>query len=578
MVEGGKDTALVCSFRSFSMSSSSHADSFEGRWLRVLDVPEEALESHLERARSHHAPDSSIIRRLRALALWLVDWLGPLLVLGAWRRARSLERKPFVQLLRHIREHRWIRIRVIGALLVAPLIDAIDDEKERNSPDTDDLEPPLDVSSDIEERHRDVVVIGSGVGGASVAARLARTGADTLLVERSIRSKDDDHSTETEPSRHRHGWSNALRGRPLSVTTGSALGGTDAIGWNWNERPREASLARWDRQLDTNFADGGLRPWLDDAEALLEIGTGDDRHVDPGLTRTALPTFIESGGELLAGWRVTGIRDEGEAVEVRIERDREIRELTCERLVVAAGALATPGLIRRHQLGSHWPRAGQHLRLHPSVRVFARGPDLEASSWFRDVELRHDERERLAISPIERMGRVWTSRVPLDDDGTSAWGEGGEQSIVGAEVMVRDRHTGRIRQILGQSLLSYALHPDDATDLAAGALHIGRILLEAGAERVVWPMAGEPVEWTSSDEIDECSVDSWAPEQLWVRGDHPQGTAGMGRVLDHHRRLRGSRRIHVADASVLPDSPGVPPRLTIAALSLRLGEHLASGM
>ncbi len=59
-----------------------------------------------------------------------------------------------------------------------------------------------------------------------------------------------------------------------------------------------------------------------------------------------------------------------------------------------------------------------------------------------------------------------------------------------------------------------------------------------------------------------------------ISGFHPMGTAGMGKIVDVDQKLIGSDRIYVADASVLPNSPGVNPQITIMALSLRLANHL----
>ena len=40
--------------------------------------------------------------------------------------------------------------------------------------------------------------------------------------------------------------------------------------------------------------------------------------------------------------------------------------------------------------------------------------------------------------------------------------------------------------------------------------------------------------------------------------------------------FEGAGRVHVCDASVLPDSPGVNPQVTIMALALRKAEHLGN--
>lgn len=60
-----------------------------------------------------------------------------------------------------------------------------------------------------------------------------------------------------------------------------------------------------------------------------------------------------------------------------------------------------------------------------------------------------------------------------------------------------------------------------------------------------------------------------------VRAGHPGGTAGIGRVVnaDHETEIN---RLFVSDASVLPKAPGAPPVLTIIALSKRFSKKLAS--
>jgi choline dehydrogenase-like flavoprotein len=61
---------------------------------------------------------------------------------------------------------------------------------------------------------------------------------------------------------------------------------------------------------------------------------------------------------------------------------------------------------------------------------------------------------------------------------------------------------------------------------------------------------------------------------------HQCGTARMGQdpassVVDVNLKAHDLDNLYIADASVLPTSAAVNPSLTIAALSLRLGAHLA---
>lgn len=57
------------------------------------------------------------------------------------------------------------------------------------------------------------------------------------------------------------------------------------------------------------------------------------------------------------------------------------------------------------------------------------------------------------------------------------------------------------------------------------------------------------------------------------RGAHPGGTAPIGITVDKNHETK-IKNLFVADASVLPEAPGLPPILTIIALSKRLAKIL----
>lgn len=58
------------------------------------------------------------------------------------------------------------------------------------------------------------------------------------------------------------------------------------------------------------------------------------------------------------------------------------------------------------------------------------------------------------------------------------------------------------------------------------------------------------------------------------QGAHPGGTAAIGTVVDSglQTQIEG---LFVADASALPETPGLPPLVTLGALARRLGRALA---
>jgi choline dehydrogenase-like flavoprotein len=143
-------------------------------------------------------------------------------------------------------------------------------------------------------------------------------------------------------------------------------------------------------------------------------------------------------------------------------------------------------------------------------------------------------------------------------------------------MMVRDRGSGWVRGVGQGRYLHYALDRADARDLGAGLLLTAEAMFAAGAERILLPISGGQAEVSDAAHLRRLRPEDFTPGNLLTCGFHPHGSAGMGRLVDRDLRLRGSQRIRVCDASVLPDSPGVNPQVTIMALALRLADHMAT--
>lgn len=90
---------------------------------------------------------------------------------------------------------------------------------------------------------------------------------------------------------------------------------------------------------------------------------------------------------------------------------------------------------------------------------------------------------------------------------------------------------------------------EDASLLARGAAIAGSILVKAG-------------------------VDIESISSTHVRGAHLIASARIGDVVNNNLETE-IENLYVADGSVLPEAPGLPPIYTILALSRRLGQYLA---
>jgi choline dehydrogenase-like flavoprotein len=118
--------------------------------------------------------------------------------------------------------------------------------------------------------------------------------------------------------------------------------------------------------------------------------------------------------------------------------------------------------------------------------------------------------------------------------------------LIGMMTKIIDEPVGRVQP---DGKFSKPVTDRDRTRLQAGSSIASEILVKAGADRQ--------------------SIAISKPQ-----GAHPGGTAAIGKVVDQDLQTSVDN-LFVCDASVLPTSPGLPPILTIVALSKRLAKRLA---
>src|SRR5207245_89990 len=117
----------------------------------------------------------------------------------------------------------------------------------------------------------DVVVIGSGAGGAMAARTLARAGLDTVVVEEGRRFSVEEfrgrHPLERWVDLYRDAGSTATIGSPpILLPIGRGVGGTTLVNSGTCYRPPQRVLTRWRNEQGLALADPGLlTPFVDDA-------------------------------------------------------------------------------------------------------------------------------------------------------------------------------------------------------------------------------------------------------------------------------------------------------------------------
>src|SRR4029453_2364449 len=99
----------------------------------------------------------------------------------------------------------------------------------------------------------DVVVVGSGAGGAPVAAELAEAGFDVIVVEEGSYYQTRDFTADTSAmvrQLYRAGGATAAIGKPPPLyQEGRAVGGSTVINGGLSWRTPDKVLARWEREI-----------------------------------------------------------------------------------------------------------------------------------------------------------------------------------------------------------------------------------------------------------------------------------------------------------------------------------------
>ena len=290
--------------------------------------------------------------------------------------------------------------------------------------------PAVAMRADV-HRTADVVVIGTGAGGAVTAARLAEAGFEVVVLESGAyrtRADFDEREAELTEQLYADGALRTTDDGSVALVQGNTVGGSTTVNWMIMLRTPDFVLDQWaaesgvygmtPREMSTVFErverevhasavpedahSANNRLLLDGARALgwkvstAQInatncvrcgfcGVGCRHDAKQSTLVTFVPRALTAGATLHADTHVDRIevreRDTGagtpplKRVHATV-RDpysgRPARALTVDApiVVVAGGAIGTPALLQRSGLGGGG--VGHWLRLHPTTAVWGR--------------------------------------------------------------------------------------------------------------------------------------------------------------------------------------------------------------
>ncbi len=496
--------------------------------------------------------------------------------------------------------------------------------------------PLGDTEPNGEAEECDVVIVGSGAGGAVAAARLAEAGLDVIVLEAGEAFDRDSYPAdplEAISRLYRDGGLTIAEGRPqIPVPVGRAVGGTTVVNSGTCFRAPQTVLEEWRGRFGIEWATD-LEGAFAEAEEFLHVSPLDPERMGRngqlamegaaalgasggpisrnagscvqcsscplgceidakrGMHVSYLPRAIAAGARLRTGVEVDRVLvEDGRAAGVRawrlVPQRRGIKRHTPRRpysvrarlaTIVAGGALGTPELLLRSGLGG--AAVGRHLHIHPACWVGAHYKE-EVCGWdgvMQSYYVDQWEPQRLLLeatfTPLA-FGGAWLPGAGSDHQRSLL--EFGHVGSIG--VHLSDESSGRISLTHDGSLRArYKLTQEDTDRLTFGIARAAEIHFAAGASEVYpnIPRAGT----LTPQRLADFESTRFKPSELRLEAFHPMGTAriapeGDG-VCAPDGTVHGTQALYVADASLFPTSLGVNPMMTIVAFANRIATEVA---
>ena len=248
---------------------------------------------------------------------------------------------------------------------------------------------------------------------------------------------------------------------------------------------------------------------------------------------------FESSGKLriLDGIKVERIEFEGQkAVAATGTSGTGHTRIHAGIIILAAGGIGTPVILQNSGI-----TAGQQLHLDLFVNIYGRSDVFNNKRDLPMAAVYEHPDDSFIIAPYLDAD-LWYA---FNEKNISSWLNG--KYFNGLMVKIADQDTG---QVSHDTIVKKKLETKDQDRLRKGIDLSKKILVNAGADK-----------------------DSIVTTNVY--GAHPGGTAAIGTVTDTNLKVNQTQNLYVADASILPESLGKPPILTIMALAKRLGKQLA---
>jgi choline dehydrogenase-like flavoprotein len=479
----------------------------------------------------------------------------------------------------------------------------------------------------------DVVVVGTGAGGAVVGRELAEAGLAVVFVEEGRyfeRSDFTGRGWDMQSKMYRRGGSTFSVGNvAIPIPLGQTVGGSTTINSGTCYRTPDRVLQHWQSELGlAELTPDAMAPYFERVEAVLgverakpELMGGNGRVIARGcealgftrhgpLKRNApacdgqgvccfgcptdakrstnvsyVPLALRAGAELFTNAKMTRIIVDGGRARGVVARgeDGSLVTVRARAVVIACGSIFTPLVLAQQGLGARSGQLGKNLSIHPACGLLAEF-DEQILSW-KGIP------QGYSIEELHEEGILYEgAAVPLEMTMSMTQLLGPElvrlaesfDHVASFGFLVEDTSRGSVAEVMGQPLIRYWLSEKDVAHIKRGLDVLAQIYFAAGARAVHTPVAGFDVLRSPAD-LAALRRARLRPWDIDLSAYHPLGTARMGAdpassVVDASHQLHDCRGLYVVDGSAVPSSLGVNPQVTIMALATRAAEKIAAAL
>jgi long-chain-alcohol oxidase len=488
------------------------------------------------------------------------------------------------------------------------------------------------------ERDADIVVIGSGAGGGTVARELAplsAAGVRIVVLEAGPKLRDSEFTgREVEMARQLYVDEGGVltEDRAMTIAFGRAYGGSTVVYTGTSLTIAADTLGRWnvpgvafddlqrrsskylaenhvhlldEPDLNDNnrlFADGCRRLGLRVEQFPLNLkgckgsglcNLGCPNAAKMGTHRVQLPEAERQGVTVVTNCQVHRLEDRTIVATVRgggpgeppawEPGDYRIR---AKAVVVSGGAIGSPALLLRSGLGASLPALGRYFTCHPALILVGQHarPITNYHGHPKSFYCDHfAESDGFLLETC--MYFPFTTAKNLTGFGAD---HARMLSVMDRLQMILvlaiDPPLAENRVLVGrdgETVIRYTFSEGVRRSLVQAMRASARIFFAAGAERVHAPAASQFfIEAADAARLDELiPIDGLRLGKHSIASAHPMGGCRMGAsttdsVTDGWGRVHGRPGLYVADASLFPRCAEINPYVTVMALADRVAEQV----